>query len=144
MQTVSTLLDSTRGFHMSDPSKVDQPRRRMTWQKRTIHDAITGRHDHPTAQELHKELLHHGIGLATVYRNLTHLAKEGRIQAVNHQGEVRYDCNMTEHAHVSCTVCGTLWDIPLPESIGLTTTDQIQSVDHVTLTLHGVCQNCTA
>ena len=128
---------------MSKPSAADQPRRRMTWQKRTIHDAVVDRHDHPTAQELHKELLHHGIGLATVYRNLAHLATEGHIQAVNHRGEIRYDCNMSEHAHASCSMCGALWDIPLPANVELTTSDQILSVEHVSLTLHGVCRNCT-
>ena len=128
---------------MSDPSTADQPPRRMTWQKRAIHDAVVDRHDHPTAQDLHKELLYQGIGLATVYRNLAHLVKEVHIQAVSHEGEIRYDCNTDQHAHASCTVCGTLWDIPLPESVEQTSSE-ILSVENVTLTLHGVCRNCTA
>lgn len=119
------------------------PRRRMTRQKRAIMDNVLNRCDHPTAQDIHRDLKGHGIGLATVYRNLALLAEEGVISTVEHEGEVRYDCNNMPHGHATCTKCGALWDIPLPPR----TTSELYatllaSVDTVDLTPRGTCHAC--
>ena len=76
------------------------PRRRMTRQKRAIVDNVLNRCDHPTAQDIHRDLKGHGIGLATVYRNLALLAEEGVISTVEHEGEVRYDCKNLSLIHI--------------------------------------------
>ena len=80
--------------------------------RKPIVDNVLNRCDHPTAQDIHRDLKGHGIGLATVYRNLALLAEEGVISTVEHEGEVRYDCNNMPHGHATCTKCGALWDIP--------------------------------
>ena len=90
----------------------EAPKRRMTRQKRAIVDNVLNRCDHPTAQDIHRDLEGLGIGLATVYRNLALLAEEGVITTVEHEGEIRYDCNNEPHGHASCTTCGAVWDIP--------------------------------
>ena len=119
------------------------PKRRMTRQKRAIAENVLNRCDHPTAQEIHRDLDGLGIGLATVYRNLALLAEEGIITTVEHEGEVRYDCNNEPHGHASCTSCGALWDIPLPPSKGVgNPTGPLATITVVEFSLHGTCYEC--
>ena len=119
------------------------PRRRMTRQKRAIAENVLNRCDHPTAQEIHRDLDDQGIGLATVYRNLALLAEEGIITTVEHEGEVRYDCNNEPHGHASCTSCGALWDIPLPPSKGVgNVSGPLAAITVVEFSLRGTCHDC--
>lgn len=126
----------------SSPAEGDQPVRRMTRQKRAIYENVMNRCDHPTAQEIHQDLAASGIGLATVYRNLATLARDGVITTVEHEGELRYDCNNEAHGHATCTMCGRLWDIPLPAPPGAIEASGLVDVEHVELTLRGVCTSC--
>ena len=119
------------------------PKRRMTRQKRAIAENVLNRCDHPTAQEIHRDLDDQGIGLATVYRNLALLAEEGIITKVEHEGEVRYDCNNEPHGHASCTSCGALWDIPLPPSKGVgNVSGPLAAITVVEFSLRGTCHDC--
>ena len=121
-----------------------RPSRRMTWQKQAIMENVLSRCDHPTAQEVHRDLDDRGIGLATVYRNLAFLAAEGIVSTVEHHGEVRYDCNNQPHGHATCTACGLLWDIPLPKTLNTSShqTEPLASADRVDYTLRGTCSAC--
>ncbi len=115
----------------------------MTRQKRAIAENVLNRCDHPTAQEIHRDLDGQGIGLATVYRNLALLAEEGIITTVEHEGEVRYDCNNEPHGHASCTACGALWDIPLPPSKGVgNVSGPLAAITVVEFSLRGTCHDC--
>ena len=119
------------------------PKRRMTRQKRAIADNVLNRCDHPTAQDIHRDLDGQGIGLATVYRNLALLAEEGVITTVEHEGELRYDCNNEPHGHATCTSCGALWDIPLPASkVTIDASVPLASITVVQFTLRGTCHTC--
>jgi Fe2+ or Zn2+ uptake regulation protein len=118
------------------------PVRRMTKQKQAIFDNVMNRGDHPTAQEVHEALSPLGIGLATVYRNLAILANDGVISTVEHEGEVRYDCNNEAHGHATCTSCGRLWDIPLPDTKAPSTVTGLADVEGVEWTLRGLCTAC--
>ena len=126
-----------------DGSDGVAPKRRMTRQKRAIVENVLNRCDHPTAQEIHRDLDDQGIGLATVYRNLALLAEEGIITTVEHEGEVRYDCNNEPHGHASCMVCGALWDIPLPPSKGVGhVPGPLAAITVVEFSLRGTCHDC--
>lgn len=115
----------------------------MTRQKRAIADNVLNRCDHPTAQDIHRDLDGQGIGLATVYRNLALLAEEGVITTVEHEGELRYDCNNEPHGHATCTSCGALWDIPLPASkVSINASVPLASITVVQFTLRGTCHAC--
>jgi Fur family peroxide stress response transcriptional regulator len=118
------------------------PARRMTRQKRAIYENVMNRCDHPTAQEIHQDLAASGIGLATVYRNLATLARDGVISTVEHEGELRYDCNNEAHGHATCRACGRLWDIPLPGPQTPLDGSGLANIEQVELTLRGVCTSC--
>jgi len=124
------------------PGRDAPPVRRMTKQKQAIYHNVMNRCDHPTAQEVHEALASLGIGLATVYRNLAMLANDGVISTVEHEGELRYDCNNRAHGHATCSVCGRLWDIPLPDTNAPVSVTGLADVKGVELTLRGVCTAC--
>jgi len=128
--------------HSDGPDSV-APKRQMTRQKRAIVENVLNRCDHPTAQDIHRDLDDLGIGLATVYRNLALLAEEGIITTVEHEGEVRYDCNNEPHGHASCTTCGILWDIPLPsrKEHG-SVSGPLAAIAVVEFSLRGTCHDC--
>ena len=129
---------------MSKPTQRHDasPVRRMTKQKQAVFDNVMNRCDHPTAQEVHEALEPLGIGLATVYRNLAILANDGVISTVEHEGEVRYDCNNEAHGHATCTSCGGLWDIPLPVTEAPSTVTGLADVEGVEWKLRGICTAC--
>jgi Fur family transcriptional regulator, peroxide stress response regulator len=71
--------------------------------------------NHPTADWIYeyarKEMPK--ISLGTVYRNLSVLKGEGRIQELSLQGGVsRFDGDMRDHYHVRCSACGRVEDVP--------------------------------
>ena len=79
---------------------------RRTEQRQAIVDALKRSDRAVTAQELHAEL--HGVGLATVYRNLQRLAEEGDADTLRRDsGELAFLlCEGGHHHHLSCRVCG--------------------------------------
>ncbi len=85
----------------------------MTKQRRIILDELRSADTHPTADQLYlaiKDKLPH-IGLATVYRNLDLLVREGLIQKLEFGGsQKRFDGNPQEHYHMRCLSCGEVRD----------------------------------
>ena len=79
---------------------------RRTEQRQAILDALRASDRAVTAQELHGEL--HGVGLATVYRNLQRLADEGTADTLRRDsGELAFLlCEGGHHHHLSCRICG--------------------------------------
>ena len=87
----------------------------MSRQKELIYDLVSSTMSHPTAdwvyQNARRKMPH--ISLGTVYRNLNHLVREGRILAItNTRGPVRYDANTAHHSHLRCIGCGLMLDVP--------------------------------
>ncbi len=83
---------------------------RATRTRRTVLEAIAGKEDHFTAEELAKELS--GVGRATVYRTLAHLVDEGTVCRVPVESGTVYRLGpQTHHHHLICQVCGQVQDI---------------------------------
>ncbi len=70
---------------------------------------------HLTAEAVHgrARLLLPEISLATVYNTLNELVVMGEVREVQSgDGPRRYDPNVTsEHQHLQCVRCGSLWDV---------------------------------
>jgi len=83
---------------------------------RAILDVLRASEKHPTALEVYEEVrrVRPRIGLATIYRILHQLTKQGLIKELGRNDECcRYDGRTNRHDHAICTVCGTLLDIPV-------------------------------
>jgi Fur family transcriptional regulator, ferric uptake regulator len=88
---------------------------RETRQRKEVLAALKGGDALP-AQELHGRLRERGskIGLATVYRTLHLLEREGSIDVLREDPtEARYRlCSPVHHHHLVCDSCGTVVEIP--------------------------------
>ena len=117
--------------------------KRVTRQRQLVYDCVIDRKDHPSANEVFADLHSSGIGLATVYRQLSAMVDEGILKSFEHSGQIRYDPLVTPHAHFICTVCDNIWDVDLPEDI-LLMTPNVSDVDveGLELTWKGICRAC--
>ncbi|MCX6976081.1 MAG: Fur family transcriptional regulator [Verrucomicrobia bacterium] len=121
---------------------------RFTDQRRAVYDALMDQQDHPTAVELFIRVKGKApsISLATVYNCLETLTECGLVQTVNHEREsARYCPNLSEHAHLFCSGCGGVTDIPLRSK--KRAQDIWEFPDNVAITHHeisfrGLCPKC--
>lgn len=91
---------------------------RATRQRATVLDALRGRPDAITAQELHGELRADGepVGLTTVYRTLASLAEAGLLDAIPREGEQAFRlCSEDHHHHLICETCNRVDEIAAEE-----------------------------
>lgn len=122
---------------------------RVTKQRRAIFAALQGDTSHPTAEEIYLrvkgELPH--ISLATVYRNLKLLARQGLIREITTgDGPHRYDFQTHEHYHFQCDRCDRVFDVELsvPSNLHRELTGKGFQVRAQELIFHGLCPDCRA
>jgi Fur family ferric uptake transcriptional regulator len=92
----------------------------MTRQRKVVLEELRQVCTHPTADELFQRVRCRlpQISLATVYRNLDVLAREGVVRRLDSgAGAARFDGDLEPHYHVRCEGCGRLEDVP-PSAIG--------------------------
>ncbi len=90
---------------------------RMTNQRLKILEYLRSVKTHPSAEMVFEAVKRDlpAISLATVYRNLNLLAKQGKILRLEIGGEFRFDGDTCRHQHAVCTGCGRVIDIFQPE-----------------------------
>ena len=88
--------------------------KRNSRQRQMILDAVSKRHDHPTADEIYLDVRakDEKISRGTVYRNLGVLTENGEISNVKLPAADRYDCRIDYHYHLLCTECNKVFDAP--------------------------------
>ena len=62
-----------------------QKNRRSTRQKKLIFDAVMNSDNHPSATDIYTALADSGIGIATIYRQLSNLVDDGSITSFEFQ-----------------------------------------------------------
>jgi len=113
-------------------------------------DLLRSTDAHPTAEWIYERLKPDfpDLSLATVYRNLALFAADGEIVALSSgAGPVRYDGDLTPHAHFLCSRCGRVLDLRGDASDSMC--EQAERalgvrVDRCELIFHGVCGECEA
>lgn len=127
-----------------------EPERRNTRQRRAVENVLRDTQDFISAQDLHLRLRQAGdsIGLATVYRTLSTLAQDERVDVLRIQdGEARYRLCSTDahHHHLVCRDCGHTVEVDGPaverwaEETGAA--HGFTGVTH-TLEVFGTCIDC--
>lgn len=92
-----------------------------------------------------------GISLSAVYRNLSDLEKEGKVQRIAITGSKKVYYRYTsakeceKHLHLSCSKCGKTFHMNVPDTNSLI--DKVLSgsnfkVDSNNTVLYGICGNC--
>ncbi len=86
----------------------------VTPQRQAILEALAGRNDHPSADELFNEVRKQlkGISRTTVYRVLETLVRVGVVQKIGtEEARARFDADTRKHHHILCMGCGKLNDL---------------------------------
>ena len=104
-----------------------------------------------SADRIADELKSENISLSAIYRNLSALESEDKVQRVSKGGsrKVFYrfkaadECR--EHIHLSCSKCGKTYHMPLPATNTLI--DSVKKntdfeIDRTETVLYGVCGDC--
>jgi Fur family peroxide stress response transcriptional regulator len=115
-------------------------------------EVVRSAHSHPTAQEVYEAVrdVRPRIGLATVYRLLHQLVRQGYVKEVGPSEEgCRYDGHIARHDHAVCTSCGALLDVPVEVAIPAEVLQAAARATGMTLSSHevrlyGLCPSCLA
>ena len=81
--------------------------------KDAVLKAVLDSCDHPTADTVlyRAKQIMPTINIASVYRNLNALVKEGKVRKIEAVGGDRFDKTLCDHAHFQCSMCGKVEDI---------------------------------
>lgn len=88
---------------------------RCTRQRVALYEALSGRTDHPTADDLYQQLSSNleGISLATVYNTLEAFCAAGIAQKLAcNGGSARFDADTHNHLHLRDEATNTVADVP--------------------------------
>ena len=128
--------------------KLRENRFKITPQRRIIVELISENVNHPTAEDIYKQVLVKlpDISQATIYNTLRELVALGILTSVDNIGEkgMRFDTNTNNHHHVYCMQCHQLVDIERDfPSVTLTEKEaQDYQIIRNQITFYGICKNC--
>ncbi len=119
-----------------------------SYQREAILFDLKGRCDHPTAAQVYETVKQKipNISLATVYRNLTALCKNGDAASFYLAGTEHFDGNVDSHLHFSCSKCGRIYDVFNSFDIDITEKTAKAfpgaAVNRITVIISGLCESC--
>lgn len=112
-----------------------------------IYEWLTSHPVHPTVDVVYSALRPHmqTLSRTTVYNVLHAFVECGLAEKVHSEDlELRYDGNISRHAHFKCTQCGALTDLgPIPEAVSQEVGLPDGFLPRTTaVTLWGLCPKC--
>lgn len=119
---------------------------RFSHQREKIYQVVAASQRHPTAEMVYQQLKPEmpRLSLATVYRNLHQMAKEGRLTELD--GSVaRFDATVNPHNHFHCRECGVMLDmkeLPYDEVLDRLAAQHGWAAERHTLVFTGICPQC--
>jgi len=120
---------------------------RVTNQRLKILQYLKSVKTHPTAEMVYKTVSKElpNITLATVYRNLNHLAEQGEIHQLEVKSTSHFDGDMSFHQHCICNKCGKIHDL-FEKKITVGTINKAKTKDFepktINVLIYGLCKNC--
>ena len=117
-------------------------------QRDRIYQVLRKTRSHPTAEWVFEQVRQQmpKISLGTVYRNLSILRQQGRVQELDlGESSRRYDAFVDEHYHFVCNQCSKVLDLEVPPQVDLN--DRVRSavpgiVQFHRLDFFGTCSDC--
>ena len=123
-----------------------------TKQRKVLLSFLSLNADKPlTAADMAKALSEEGISLSAVYRNLSDLEDEGKVQRLTLGGSKKIYYRYTgakeceSHLHLSCSKCGKTFHMNVPTTnalIGEVMSNSDFKIDSANTVLYGVCGKC--
>ncbi len=121
---------------------------RVTPQRCAVYDNLLNRADHPTVEQLIRDLnqAFPMSSQATVYSSLQALRDVGLVREVLlEEGVSRYDANIDPHHHFKCQGCGAIEDIAWSAFPSFTLEGLRDGLKAKTyeVTVRGLCDRCS-
>lgn len=121
--------------------------RNFSTKRQAIYDMLVNRTDHPSAKQIYDSLKEEypDLSLGTVYRNIALFKEDGLVESVcNINGEERIDGNITPHAHLICTCCGSITDVYISELDALEKETYKEGFlpEKKVISFYGKCRKC--
>ena len=122
----------------------------LTPQRMAIAEFLSRSKDHPTVDEIHKDIRkrYPTMSVATVYSTLELLKELGEIQelSIRKRGKACFDPNPGLHHHLLCRKCGKILDVEFehPSNCPIIAKETIDGckVEEVQAYLYGICSEC--
>ena len=119
---------------------------RNTMQKQIIRRVVHELGNHPSAEQVYQRVVveYPNISKATVYRNLSQMARAGELKnAGNFAGVTHYDHQCHEHYHFICSKCGRIYDVDACGDLArMFSVPEGFDMQNYTLSFEGVCKEC--
>ncbi len=122
---------------------------RFSKKRQAILDCLRGTTIHPAADWIYEKLkiIYPDLSLATVYRNLAELKKEGFVRSMGIvAGQEHFDADIMPHSHAICRCCGAIVDLkniqPPQELVETVESAAGYDVSEVVLQFAGLCGKC--
>jgi Fur family peroxide stress response transcriptional regulator len=123
---------------------------RVTPQRLAVYQALAASPVHPTAQAIFEQLQGDlpSLSQATVYNTLQAMVEIGLVREIaitSEDGAVRFDANVSPHAHVVCERCKRVDDYfaPMPDLLDYPVEQDTGYEIHFTgVSFYGLCPTC--
>ena len=116
-----------------------------TLQRLRVLEDLRARRDHPTVEDIYRELKPRipTLSKATVYNTLSLFAAKGLVRELSIEDrELRYDSVTEDHGHFKCMACGSIHDFGFSfESLEIRGLEGFAVVDE-RLFFKGICPVC--
>ena len=114
--------------------------------KNSIYQVICDNPYHLTAEQIIEKVqeTENKASVATVYRNLSKLIEEGKVQKLTVIGDPdRYDANIHTHCHFYCQKCKKVYDLDIKSDIINLIQKQVEhKVLDSSIVFYGICKDC--
>ena len=122
----------------------------LTVQRRAVFEAILGRNDHPTADQICVQVRRSqpNVSRTTVYRILDTFVRVGMVERICHPGSAaRFDPRTYQHHHLVCLHCDKIVDFEDERLNGIAWPDVRRHgfrIDNYHIHFRGICSACRA
>ena len=122
---------------------------RVTPQRLVIYETLVKERHHPTAQALFERLQSTlpSLSQATVYNTLETMVEMGLVRELGTAGDgmVRYDADISPHAHLVCTSCNSIEDfagvdVTVPDPTAFK--ERGYTISSMAVYYYGLCGEC--
>jgi len=118
----------------------------LTVQRRAVLEALRERRNHPTAEQLYRDVRERipSLSRMTVYRVLSVLIRAGLVSRVNQPGAAeRFEAGRERHHHLVCRRCEKIVDLEDPrlDNLPLPRVRGFRALDY-SVYVSGVCGRC--
>jgi Fur family transcriptional regulator, peroxide stress response regulator len=116
-----------------------------SYQRMKILEYLIRRRNHPTVDQIFKELVREipTLSKATVYNTLYLFKKSGLARVVTiEDNETRYDGDVHMHGHFKCESCGRIYDFPVDKNVLSSDVLADFKITEKDVYFKGICPRC--